>query len=66
VQKKGNEVKKYINTSEQIGNLFFTKAFNEKSFETFSDYIFTKGTGGGIHSCINTVWHFFQVVVVVL
>jgi len=42
VQKKGNEVKKYINTSEQIGNLFFTKAFNEKSFETFSDYVFTK------------------------
>ena len=37
VQKKEIEVK-YINPSEQVGNLF-TKALNEKSFETFSNYI---------------------------
>ncbi|CAM9956593.1 unnamed protein product, partial [Heterosigma akashiwo] len=33
-----NEIEvKYINTSEQVGDLF-TKALNEKSFEIFSDY----------------------------
>ena len=37
VQKKEMEVK-YINTPEQVGYLF-TKALNEKSFESFSDYI---------------------------
>jgi hypothetical protein len=37
VQQKEIEVK-YINTSEQVGDLF-TKALNEKSFEIFSDYI---------------------------
>ena len=37
VQQKEIEVK-YINTSEQVGDLF-TKTLNEKSFETFSDYI---------------------------
>ncbi|CAN0127878.1 unnamed protein product, partial [Heterosigma akashiwo] len=37
VQKKEIEVE-YINTSEQVGDLF-TKVLNDKSFETFSDYI---------------------------
>ena len=37
-QEKEIEVK-YIHASEQVGDLFITMALNEKSFETFSDYI---------------------------